>query len=132
MQDPLLNQRLVSARLVGGGGLEGFDGFELEESELGSVPELVAELAVSFNTEDVEIDITTGGSVGAESETERVGTALRVTLGEVLLLSLSSLGDLLVVEVAFLELGVQTVELMPSMTSSGSMTLPNDLDILRP
>ncbi|KAI3493165.1 hypothetical protein L1887_42182 [Cichorium endivia] len=110
VQDPLFDKRLVAAWLLVRRGLERRNGLELEQRKLGGVPQLVAELAVALDTQDVEVDVAACAGVGAQREAQRIGTALRDALGEVLLLTLGGLGDLLVVEVALLELGVQAVE----------------------
>jgi hypothetical protein len=81
-----------------------------EQTELGSVPEFVAELSVSLNPANVQIDITTCSSAErrvyesrllttrskvTQPKPQGIGTTLGNTLGEDLLLSVFRLDNLL-------------------------------------
>ena len=103
---------------------------ELEHSELRGVEQLVAELAIPLNTEDLEVDIAswthshqltrpphtvatgrhTSTAVRTQRKPQRIRPTLRDALREVLLLPALRLRDLLVVQIALIQLLVQRLE----------------------
>ena len=56
MEDPLLDEALLASRLGDRDRNEGL--IEFEHSELGCVEDLVAELAVTLNTQNLQVDVT--------------------------------------------------------------------------
>ena len=102
---------------------------KFEHGELGGVKDLVTELSVTFHAKDLEVDIATYQSdsqwiasvratsdhtsrrVRAEREPQRVASTFGDTLGEVLLLASLRLGNLFVVQITFVELLVEGLEI---------------------
>jgi hypothetical protein len=71
---------------------------------------LVSELAVGDHALDVEVDVTSLERVRQQTESQRIGTALRNALGEVALLSFDGLGHFVGIQVAAAQRVVQTVQ----------------------
>ena len=83
---------------------------EVLKCELDNVPQLVAEFAIANDTSNVQVDGVLH-HVGHEGEAERVGTALRDTLGELCLLVLDSFLDFSWGQVRVVELLEQSVKI---------------------
>lgn len=60
---------------------------EFHQSKASGIPDLVTELAIAFDTENIQVDITTTSSISTKSETQSISTTLRNTLGEISFLS---------------------------------------------
>mmetsp|Transcript_38932 Transcript_38932/g.105434 ORF Transcript_38932/g.105434 Transcript_38932/m.105434 type:complete len:282 (+) Transcript_38932:607-1452(+) len=83
---------------------------EVAEAEARGVPDLVAEVAVPDHSVDVEVYVPSLQRVGQQAEAQGVRTALRDAVGEVLLLALLGLLDLLVGEVPLMEFVLQGIK----------------------
>jgi hypothetical protein len=81
--------------------------FKLEHCKLGSIPEFVAELSVSFNAQYLEVDISSTRRIRAQSESQRISATLWDTLREILLLPLLRFGNLALVEITIEKLEVK-------------------------
>lgn len=56
---------------------------KLHHSKSSGIPDLVTELAITFNTQDIQVDVTSTSSVSTEGESQSIGTTFRNTLGEI-------------------------------------------------
>ena len=108
-QQPLLKFGLVAGELEGEGrGRE--VGREVGEYEFGGIPHLVAEEAVTLNSQHVEVNIASLGGVGAQGEPQGVSTTLGDAAGKLCLLTLPRHKHLLRVQVPLLQLLVQLLQ----------------------
>mmetsp|Transcript_45487 Transcript_45487/g.140564 ORF Transcript_45487/g.140564 Transcript_45487/m.140564 type:complete len:526 (-) Transcript_45487:1306-2883(-) len=83
---------------------------EVPETKARGVPHLVAEVSVAHDSVNVEVHVAALQGVGEKTEAQGVGAALRDTLREVLLLALLGLLDLLLGQVALVELLLEVRE----------------------
>lgn len=81
--------------------------FKLEHRKLGSIPKFIAELSVPFNAQNLEVDISSTGRIGAQSKSQCISTTLWDTLREILLLPLLCLCNLALVKVTIVKLEVK-------------------------
>ena len=54
---------------------------KLHHGETSGVPDLVTELAIAFDAQDVQVDITATGGVGAKGKAQSICTTRRNALG---------------------------------------------------
>lgn len=83
---------------------------KLQERKLGSVPQFVAEVSISFDAIGVQVDIATTTDIVAERETKGVCATLRDALGKVFSLACLRLGNFLWVEIALKQLSVKLIQ----------------------
>lgn len=84
--------------------------FKLQHRKLGSIPKLIAELAIPLNTKDLQIDVASSRRIRTQRKAERIRPTLRYTLGEIFLLPLLRFGDLFFVQIAIKQFDMQVFE----------------------
>lgn len=108
VQNPALGQGLArNSALLGGDKVRG----ETAEDVLGGLEDLVAELAVTIDHLDLQVDIGTASSGVDHGKAQGISTALGNTIGEGSLLILGGSLNLVGVQVAELQLVMETLQL---------------------